>query len=474
LSPKQRVSIARESILQCIGGTPLVQLRRVTAGVGATVLAKLESLNPGGSVKDRIGIAMIEAAEKAGLIRPGYTIVEPTSGNTGVGLALAAAVKGYKIIFTIPDKMSKEKIDLLRAYGAKIIVTPTAVPPDHPSSYTEVARRIVETTPNAFMPNQYFNPANPEIHYKTTGPEIWAQTDGRVDVLVAGMGTGGTITGTGRYLKEKNQRIRVVGVDPEGSMFHHAFDRTVGEIHTYKVEGIGEDFMPSTLDLRVVDEVITVSDADSFLMARRLAREEGILCGGSAGAAVYAALKVARELPEDRMLVVILPDTGRNYLNKIYSDEWMMEHGYLESGEERIAVLDILKHKSKRIPKLIVVGPEDTVKLAADLMMKHDVSQLPVVKDGAQVGSIRDTALMRGLANKEFSPQQEVKDAMEDPLPAVDVHDKILSPLPFLKEKSAFLVTDGGRIADIIATIDVVDYLVWRETCEISHKAAHG
>lgn len=466
--------MARDSILQCIGGTPLVKLRRVTAGVGATVLAKLESLNPGGSVKDRIGIAMIEAAEKAGLIKPDYTIVEPTSGNTGVGLALAAAVKGYKIIFTIPDKMSKEKIDLLRAYGAKIIVTPTAVSPDHPSSYVEVARRIVETTPNAFMPNQYFNPANPEIHYKTTGPEIWAQTAGRVDVLVAGMGTGGTITGTGKYLKEKNQRIRVVGADPEGSMFHHAFDGTKGEIHTYRVEGIGEDFMPSTLDLHVVDEVITVSDREAFLMARRLAREEGILCGGSAGAAVYAALKVARELPGDRTLVAILPDTGRNYLNKIYSDEWMMEHGYLESREERIAVLDILKHKSKRIPKLIAVGPEDTVKLAADLMMKHDVSQLPVVKDGTQVGSIRDTTLMRGLANKEFSPQQKVKEAMDDPLPAVDVHDKILSPLSFLKEKSAFLVTDGGRVADIIATIDVVDYLIWRETSEISHKAAHG
>jgi len=458
------VSLARDSILQCIGGTPLVKLKRVTAGVGATVLAKLESLNPGGSVKDRIGIAMIEAAEKAGLIRPGYTIVEPTSGNTGVGLALGAAVMGYKVIFTIPDKMSNEKIDLLRAYGAKVIVTPTAVPPDHPSNYVQVAKRIVETTPNAFMPNQYFNPANPEIHYETTGPEIWAQTGGRIDVLVAGMGTGGTITGTGRYLKEKNPRIRVVGVDPEGSMFHHALDGTQGEIHTYRLEGIGEDFMPSTLDLHVVDDIITVNDKDAFLTARKLAREEGILCGGSAGAAVYAALKVARDLPEHETLVVILPDTGRNYLNKIYSDEWMMEHGYLESREERIPVSDILRQKSRRIRTLIAVAPEDTVKVAADLMKNYDLSQLPVVKDGAQAGSIRDTTLMRGLANNESSPQQKVKDAMEGPLPTVDAHDKILSPFSFLKEKNAFLVTDEGRIVDIIATIDVVDYLIRRET----------
>jgi cystathionine beta-synthase len=446
----------------------------VTVGVGATVLAKLESLNPGGSVKDRIGIAMIQAAEKAGLIRPGYTIVEPTSGNTGVGLALGAVVKGYKVIFTIPDKMSKEKIDLLRAYGAKVIVTPTAVPPDHPSNYVQVAKRIVETTPNAFMPNQYFNPANPEIHYETTGPEIWAQTGGRIDVLVAGMGTGGTITGTGRYLKERNPHIRVVGADPEGSMFHHAFDGTQGEIHTYRVEGIGEDFMPSTLDLHVVDEIVTVSDKDAFLTARMLAREEGILCGGSAGAAVYAALKVARDLADHETLVVILPDTGRNYLNKIYSDEWMMEHGFLESKEERIAISDILRHKSRTIRNLIAVTPEDTVKAAADLMRKHDISQLPVVKDGTQMGSIRDTTLMSGLANKAFSPQQKVKDAMEGPLPALDVHDMILSPLSFLKEKSAFLVTDGGRIVNIVATIDVVDYLIWSETFEISRKGTRG
>src|SRR4030067_3058732 len=306
------------SILGLIGNTPILRLSKVTSNIECTVLAKLEYLNPGGSIKDRIGIAMVEAAEKQGLIEPGYTIVEPTSGNTGLGLVMAAIAKGYKMIFTLPDKMSKEKIDLLKAFGHQVIITPTAVAPDHPANYVKVAERIVKETPNSFMPNQYFNKANPEAHYKTTGPEIWEQTNGKIDVLVASMGTGGTISGRGRYLKEKNPSVRIVGVDPEGARYHHEFYGTKGDIHSYKVEGIGEDFLPSTLNLKIVDEIITVSDKDAFLTARELARKEGVFAGGSAGAALFAALKVARELEKSQTIVVILPDPGRNHLRKIY------------------------------------------------------------------------------------------------------------------------------------------------------------
>jgi cystathionine beta-synthase len=323
-----------DNILETIGNTPLVRLNSVTRGIEAVVLAKLEFFSPGGSVKDRIGIAMIEAAEKKGLIEPGDTIVEPTSGNTGLGLALAAIVKGYKVICTIPDKMSAEKIDLLKALGATVIITPTAVEPDDPNNYVRVAEKIAREQPNTFMPNQYFNPANPEAHYRTTGPEIWEQTDGKLDVLVAGMGTGGTITGVGKFLKEKNPNIRVVGVDPEGSMFHHEFYGTEGELHTYKVEGIGEDFIPSNLDLKIVDEIVVVSDKDAFITARMLAAEEGIIAGGSSGASVFASLQVAKRLNKDQIVVTILPDTGRNYLTKIYSDEWMRQNMFTkESGE---------------------------------------------------------------------------------------------------------------------------------------------
>ena len=317
------------SILELVGNTPIVRLNKISKDVSSTLLVKMESLNPGGSVKDRVGISMLEDAERKGLLTPGTTIIEPTSGNTGMGLAMCAAVKGYKMIFTMPDKMSEEKRNLLRAFGAEIVITPTAVPHDSPENYIQVAEKLNEEIRNSLMPNQYRNPANPEIHYRTTGPEIWLQTDGKVDVFVCGMGTGGTITGIGRYLKEQKKSVQVVGADPEGSIFYDHFHGRDAEPHTYKVEGIGEDFIPDTLDMSVVDDIVRVSDKEAFHMARRLAREEGILVGGSGGAAITAALKVAKDMKQGSIVVTLLPDTGRNYLSRLFSDAWMREQGML-------------------------------------------------------------------------------------------------------------------------------------------------
>jgi len=320
-----------QNILELIGNTPLVKLTKVTAGIKATILAKLEFMNPGGSVKDRIAVYMIEKAIKNGLLKPGGTIIESTSGNTGIGLAMYAAVKGFKAIFTIPDKMSQEKINLLKAFGAEVIVCPTNVPPDSPESYYEVAKKLAKETPNSYFVNQYHNEDNVEAHYMTTGPEIWTQTGGRIDYLVAGAGTGGTISGVGKFLKEKNPNVKVIAVDPIGSVYHDWFKyKKLIEPKVYMVEGIGEDMLCETMHFEVIDDIIQVSDAEAFYMARKLAREEGILAGGSSGAAVHAAIKVAQSLPEDKVVVVILPDTGRNYISKIFNDEWMKEKGFID------------------------------------------------------------------------------------------------------------------------------------------------
>ena len=317
------------NILELVGNTPLIRINRLSAGLDPLILAKAEFLNPGGSIKDRIGKPMIEAAEREGKLNPGWTIVEPTSGNTGVGLALVALLKGYKLAFTMPDKMSMEKENLLKAFGGKVVRTPTAVEPDDPRSYYKIAEKMVEEIGTAYSPNQYFNPNNPRAHYETTGPEIWRDTDGKVTHLVCGMGTGGTISGAGKYLKEMNPDIKIIGVDPEGSIYHEEFYKTHGEVHTYKTEGIGEDFIPPTIDLSIIDEIVIVGDKEAFLTARRLTQEEGLFVGSSSGAAMYGALEVAKKADKDAVIVVILPDTGRNYLSTLYNDEWMKNQGFL-------------------------------------------------------------------------------------------------------------------------------------------------
>ncbi|MBV9599134.1 MAG: cystathionine beta-synthase [Chloroflexi bacterium] len=456
-----------ETILDAVGDTPLVRLSRLGAGIRTPIVAKVEFLNPGGSVKDRIGLAMIEAAERSGQLRPGATIVEPTSGNTGTGLAIAAALKGYRLVCVMPDKMSSEKIALLRAYGADVVMCPTAVPRESPQSYYSVAERLAREIPGAFQPNQYFNHANPAAHEATTGPEIWEQTDGRITHFVAGMGTGGTITGVGRALKRKNPSVQVVGADPVGSIYS-AGDQFTPKI--YKVEGIGEDFLPSAMDLSVVDRIEVVDDKESFLMTRRLTREEGILAGGSSGSALVAALRVARDVDDpDALIVVLLPDTGRNYLSKIYNEEWMRSNGFLEQFPTH-SVGDVVGNVQgeRKLPAFIGVQARDSVRSAIDTMQNYGISQLPVlesdgdgvVDEARMVGSIQERTLLDRIYRDPTLVDSAVGAAMDPPFPTIprgadidDAFDVLLGGAP------ALVVLDRDQPVGMITKLDLLEFV---------------
>ena len=455
-----------EHIADLVGNTPLVKLNTVTrdAGVTCTVLAKVEYMNPGGSVKDRIALRMVEAAEASGELRPGGTIVEPTSGNTGVGLALVAQRKGYKCVFVCPDKVSQDKRDVLKAYGAEVVVCPTAVAPDHPDSYYSVSDRLVKEIEGAWKPNQYANPEGPNSHYATTGPEIWEDTDGKVSHFVAGVGTGGTITGTGRYLREvsadrEGGRVQIVGADPEGSVY------SGGSGRPYLVEGVGEDFWPSAYDPKVVDQVIAVSDADSFEMTRRLAREEGLLVGGSCGMAVVAALRAAQDLPDDAVVVVLLPDSGRGYMSKIFNDEWMSSYGFMKAAGEA-TVGEVLHKKAGDIPALVHTHPTETVRDAIEILHEYGVSQMPVVKAeppvmaGEVAGAVSERSLLEKLFAGKALLTDSVEQHMEPALPLVGAGQPIADARHELEAADAIMVVEDGKPVGVLTRADLLASLV--------------
>jgi cystathionine beta-synthase len=448
-----------DSLVDLFGNTPLVKLRSVTDGLQATVLAKVEYFNPGGSVKDRIALRMIEAAEKSGELKPGGTIVEPTSGNTGVGLAIVAQTKGYKCVFVCPDKVSQDKINVLRAYGAEVVVCPTAVAPEHPDSYYNVSDRLVREIPDAWKPDQYSNPEGPASHYHSTGPEVWADTDGKVTHFVAGIGTGGTISGTGQYLKDVSKgAVRIIGADPEGSVYSGGTGRP------YLVEGVGEDFWPTAYDPSVPDEIIAVSDKDSFEMTRRLAREEGLLVGGSCGMAVVAALRAAKDLGPDDVVVVLLPDSGRGYLSKIFNDDWMADYGFLTSPEQTL-VGDVLRRKSGDMPQLVHVHPNETIREAIDVLREYGVSQVPVVKAEPPVMSaeVIGSVVERDLLDALFEGKANLADALErhmsEPLPMIGAGEPVSAAMQALEHAGAAVVLDDGKPVGVLTRLDLLTYL---------------
>jgi len=458
------------SVLELVGGTPIVTLEQISRDVPGTIVAKLEYLNPGGSVKDRIGLAMIEAAERDGHLRPGGTIVEPTSGNTGAGLAIAAAIKGYRCIFVMPDKMSQEKISMLRAYGAEVVITPTAVEPDSPESYYSVSSRLAEEIPGGFKPDQYANLANPEAHYRQTAPEILEQTGGKLDALVISVGTGGTISGVGRYFKEHAPQVLIVGADPEGSIYTATDER---DVHPYFVEGIGKDSWPKTMDASVVDEWVRVSDRDSFQVARRLAREEGLLAGGSSGTTVHAAIEVAKRLGPDATILAMLPDSGRSYLSKFLDDNWMLEHGFLERTAPAPTVSQLLRSKvieERQVPTLVTISAHQKVGEAIDTMQRYSISQLPVIRgtngDGVVesladvIGSLQDRDLLDRVFKNADALHEDVAAAMQPPLAAVEEGASIDAVFAALTGRSnAVLVAREGKPIGVVTRSDLLEYL---------------